>query len=66
MDRINVLLVMEVRLIGNLFASVLGEEPDLDVVGWVARADQALEFCRRGAWMLSSSVSSCRTRERLS
>ena len=42
MKRITVLLVMEVRLIGNLFASVLEDEPELDVAGCVSTPQDAL------------------------
>jgi DNA-binding NarL/FixJ family response regulator len=44
MNLIRILLVMEVRLIGNIFASVLGDEPDLQVVGCVSALEDALEF----------------------
>lgn len=44
MDLIKVLLVIEVRLIGNIFASVLGDEPDLQVVGCAASREDALRF----------------------
>jgi DNA-binding NarL/FixJ family response regulator len=44
MDLIKVLLVIEVRLIGNIFASVLGEEADIKVAGYVTTLQEALEF----------------------
>jgi two-component system NarL family response regulator len=44
MDLIKVLLVIDVRLIGNIFASVLGEEADIEVDGCVATLQDALEF----------------------
>lgn len=44
MNSIKVLLVMEVPLIGNIFASVLEEEPDIEVVGCVANLAEALQF----------------------
>lgn len=44
MNPIKVLLVIEVPLIGNIFASVLEEEPDLQVAGCVATLQDALEF----------------------
>jgi len=44
MDPIKILLVIEGRLIGNIFASVLGDEPDIKVVGYVATLEDALEF----------------------
>lgn len=44
MDLIKVLLVIDVRLIGNIFASVLGEEVDIKVVGCVSTVEDALEF----------------------
>jgi DNA-binding NarL/FixJ family response regulator len=42
MDPIKVLLVIEVRLIGNIFASVLEDEADIQVVGCVATLEEAL------------------------
>jgi DNA-binding NarL/FixJ family response regulator len=44
MDLIKVLLVIEVRLIGNIFASVLGEEADMKVAGCVTTLQDTLEF----------------------
>ena len=44
MDPINVLLVIEVRLIGNIFASVLEQEADIKVVGCVTTLKDALHF----------------------
>jgi len=44
MDLIKVLLVIEVRLIGNIFASVIGEEADIKVAGSVTKLQDALEF----------------------
>ena len=44
MDLIKVLLVMDVRLIGNIFASVLDEEADIKVVGCVSTVQDAIEF----------------------
>jgi two-component system NarL family response regulator len=44
MDPIKVLLVIEVRLIGNIFASVLGDERDIKVVGCVSTLEDALAF----------------------
>src|SRR4026208_2068177 len=44
MDPIKVLLVIEVQLIGNIFASVLGDEPDIKVVGCVATLEDGLVF----------------------
>ena len=46
MNRITVLLVIEVRLIGNLFASVLEDEPDLELVGCVFAVEDALGVLR--------------------
>ena len=43
MDLIKVLLVIEVRLIGNIFASILGEEADIKVAGCVTTVRDALE-----------------------
>jgi len=47
MNRIEVLLVMEVRLIGHLFNSVLEEETDIKVAGCVSSMDDALKFMQR-------------------
>ena len=44
MDLIKVLLVIEIRLIGNVFASVLAEETDIRVVGCVTTLEDALRF----------------------
>jgi len=44
MNSIKVLLVIEVRLIANLFASVLEDEPGMEVAGVVSRVEDALEF----------------------
>ena len=44
MDLIKVLLVIDVRLIGNIFASVLDEEADIKVVGCVTTVQDSLEF----------------------
>jgi DNA-binding NarL/FixJ family response regulator len=44
MNPIKVLLVIEVRLIANLFVSVLEDEPDMEVTGVVSTFDDALEF----------------------
>jgi DNA-binding NarL/FixJ family response regulator len=44
MDPIKVLLVIEVRLIGNIFASVLEEEADLEVLGCIPTLEDALTF----------------------
>jgi DNA-binding NarL/FixJ family response regulator len=47
MDLIKVLLVIEVRLIGNIFASVLEDEPDIKVSGHVTTLDDALRFLQQ-------------------
>jgi two-component system nitrate/nitrite response regulator NarL len=44
MDLIKVLLVIEVRLIGNIFASVLEDEADIKVAGCVTTLKDALDF----------------------
>ena len=44
MDPNKVLLVIEVRLIGDIFASVLEDESDLDVLGCIATPEDALTF----------------------
>jgi DNA-binding NarL/FixJ family response regulator len=46
MNPIKVLLVIEVPLIGNIFASVLEEEAEIKVAGCVATVEDALEFIR--------------------
>jgi len=46
MNLIKVLLVIEVRLIANLFVSVLEDEPDMEVAGVVSTLDDAVEFLR--------------------
>ena len=47
MNPIKVLLVIEVPLIGNVFASVLEDEPDLQVAGCVASLQDALLLLRQ-------------------
>lgn len=47
MSRIQALLVIEIRLIGDLFTSVLGDESDIEVTGCVSSIDDALQFMRR-------------------
>lgn len=47
MNPIKVLLVIEVRLIANLFASVLEDEPGMEVAGFVSNAEDATEFLQR-------------------
>ena len=49
MDPITVLLVIEVRLIGNLFTSVLEDEPDIEVTGCVSGREDALGVIRAQA-----------------
>ena len=44
MDPFKVLPLIEVRLIGNIFASVLGEEADIKIVGCVTNLKDALQF----------------------
>jgi DNA-binding NarL/FixJ family response regulator len=44
MDPIKVLLVIEVPLIGNIFASVLEDEPDIKVAESIASLQEALTF----------------------
>lgn len=46
MNRITVLLVIEVRLIGNLFEAVLEDEPDMEVTGCVSAREDALSIIR--------------------
>lgn len=44
MNSIKVLLIMEVPLIGNIFASVLEDEPDIEVAGYMTNLADALKF----------------------
>jgi len=46
MNPIKVLLVVEVPLIGSIFASVLEDEPGIQVAGCVATSQDALKFIR--------------------
>lgn len=46
MNQIKVFLVIEVRLIGNIFTSVLEDEPDIEVAGCVFTMEDALEFLK--------------------
>jgi DNA-binding NarL/FixJ family response regulator len=46
MNLTKVLLVIEVPLIGNIFSSVLEDEPDITIVGCVATLPDALEFIK--------------------
>ena len=43
---INILLVNEIQLMGNVIAAALEEEPDIKAVGCVTSMDEALEFVR--------------------
>ena len=47
MNPIKVLLVIHVRLIANLFASVLKEEPGIEITGFVSRWEDGLEFLQK-------------------
>jgi len=47
MNPIKVLLVIEVRLIANLFASVLEDEPGMEIAGVVSTVEDATEFLQR-------------------
>ena len=47
MDPIKVLLVIEVPLIGSIFASVLEDEPDIKVVGCATTLQDALQFIQK-------------------
>ncbi len=51
MDLIKVLLVIEVRLIGNIFASVLEDEADIKVAGCVTTLKDALHLSKRVRWI---------------
>ena len=44
MGPIKVLLVIEVRLIADIFASVLEDEPNIEVAGYASTMEEALEF----------------------
>jgi two-component system NarL family response regulator len=57
MDPIKVLLIIEVPLIGNIVASVLEDEPDIEVVATVASAQEAVDRLQeRGADIAVVSV----------
>ncbi len=47
MNPIKVLLAIEVPLIGNIFTSVLEDEPDIQVAGCVTTVQEALNFIQR-------------------
>lgn len=44
MNPTKVLLIIEVRLIADIFASVLEDEPDIEIAGIVSGQEDALEF----------------------
>lgn len=44
MRPINILLVNEIRLTGNMIAAALEDEPDINVVGRVTTTEEALKF----------------------
>jgi DNA-binding NarL/FixJ family response regulator len=44
MNLFKVLLVIEVRLIADIFASVLQDEPDIEIAGFVSAQEDALKF----------------------
>jgi len=44
MNPIKVLLINDVRLIGNLFASVLEDEPDMEVLGCLSTLEESVEY----------------------
>lgn len=48
MKPIKILLVIEVPLIANIFASVLDDEPDIEVVASLASLGEALAFLQEG------------------
>ena len=47
MNPMKVLLVIEVPLIGNIFTSVLADEPDIQVAACVATVQEALTFIQK-------------------
>lgn len=49
MDLIKVLPIIEVRLIANIFADVLGAEPDIAIVGCATNAKDGLEIIQEQA-----------------
>lgn len=49
MNSIQVLLVIEIPLIGNIFASVLEDEPDMQVAANIAASHEALAFIQEQA-----------------
>ena len=46
MNPIKVLLINDVRLIGNLFASVLEDEPDMEVLGYLSTLEDSVEYMK--------------------
>ncbi len=52
---IRVLLVNEIRLLCNVIAAVLEDEPDMEVVGCATSVDQALELTSRSDVILVNS-----------
>jgi DNA-binding NarL/FixJ family response regulator len=46
MNNSNVLIVIESRFMGDIFTEILGEEPDITVVGSAANKEQALQVIR--------------------
>ena len=46
---INILLVNEIRLMGNVIAAALEDEPDINVVGCVTSLDEAMEIVQEEA-----------------
>ena len=49
MNPMKVLLVIEVPLIGNIFTSVLADEPDIEVAACAATVQEALTFIQKQA-----------------
>lgn len=47
MNLIKVLLIIEVRLIADIFASVLEDEPDIEITGFVSTQKDALDFVQK-------------------
>ena len=43
-----VLIVIESRFLGDIFAEILGEEPDISVIGCALNNEQALEIIQEG------------------
>jgi len=53
---IKILLVNEIRLMGNVIASALEDEQDIEVVSCVTAIDEAMKIIQEKMWMSPLSV----------